>query len=325
MSSTQTGKCSSLPVSVWIIANPMAGGHYGRKRLDEAIRLLQSRLPVEEVRWTKKRGDAGLWAREARERGIGGIFGAGGDGTLNEIANGIACSDVVFGVLPCGTANVIACEIGLPLDPVRSAGRLLAGKVERVHLGRAKFKPVENNSPADGSDSESDCYFLFAAGIGFDAYVCHKINIPFKNVARKAAYVVDGLRLFLHYKSPRLSVVLDGGEPIACSELIVCNTRAYAGRLFVSPTASLHEPRLDVCLMQRPGRHNLARYAIGIALGQHTKFGDVAIRKAESIEVRAENAAYLQIDGDGVGFTPARFTVERGALSLIIPSSKQAK
>jgi len=306
---------------VLLVANPIAGGRRGRKRLDEAIHLLRSHLTISEVRWTQNRGDAETWARESVAKEISLVIGWGGDGTLNEIANGLAGSAVALGILPAGTTNVIACELDIPFNPVEAAKCLLNGRKERVHLGCAEYSPLTNSSTdaKTASNRTTRCFF-FAAGLGFDALVCHRVNPALKHWGRKAAYCFDGFRLFPGYRSPRLRVTIDNAEPVVCSELIIAKARSYAGRFCISPDASLHKPDLDACLFLRRGRWNLLRYAWGILRGKHLTYSDVACRKAQSIEVAADDPVYLQLDGDTVGMAPARFTVRRDALSIIVPT-----
>lgn len=310
-------------MQTWVIANPIAGGKIGKQRLAKAIGILKKRLRVAELRWTGQRGDAERWAREAADRGVGLVIGAGGDGTLNEIANGLAGSDVVLGIVPVGTANVVAYELGIPFDPVRATESLLGGKIERLHVGVAEYEPLKDGdgAPQQAAQGRSRRCFLFAAGIGFDALICHKVNLELKSWTRKAAYVIDGLRLLAAYRSPRLNVRTDGEDRIECSELIVCKARAYGGRFWIAPEASMRKARLDVCMFLRGGRFNLLRYAWGVFRGKHPAYGDVVLRQAESVEVSAEGCAYLHLDGDALGTPPVKFGVMREALSVVTPAA----
>lgn len=324
---TRESTVQSLGGDVWVIANPIAGGRGGRRRLEQGIDRLKSKLSVREVRWTRQRGDAETWAREAVERHAALLIGGGGDGTLNEIANALTGTEIPLGILPVGTANVVACELNVPLDPVRAARALLDGTIERIHLGCAEYRLFErgrqptpdNPQPAAGNRTAKRC-FLFAAGIGFDASVCHRINPRFKHWGKKAAYVIEGFRLFLTYTSPQLHVTLQGCEPIACHELVISNARSYAGRFWIAPDASMLDDHLDVCLFRRPGRWNLLRYAWGILRGRHPDYPDVEVHKAKSIQVRADNPACLHLDGDTLGTLPVRFSLLPDALSVVVPS-----
>jgi YegS/Rv2252/BmrU family lipid kinase len=305
---------------VWIIANPVAGGRGRQRRLGEAIARLESRLPVREVRWTRARGDAERWAREAAAQQVGLVVGAGGDGTVNEIATGLAGTRLAIGILPTGTANVIACELNIPTEPARAARVLLDGKTQRCHLGWAEYQPMEREAASDSAETSAERAFLFSAGVGFDAYVCQGVRPGFKRWARKAAYVIDGLRLYARYRSPRLRVTIDGAESVECCELIVCKARAYAGRFFVAPNASLQRASLETCTYQRPGKWGLLHLVWGMLRGQHLKNPDFHCRETQSVEVHSDDRAYLQLDGDAVGTPPARFTVVRDAVSIVVPS-----
>jgi len=309
-----------LDRGVWIIANPVAGGRTDKRRLDEAVALLKSRLDVKELRWTGQRGDAERWAKEAASRNVGLVIGAGGDGTANEIANGLAESNTALGILPVGTANVVACEFRIPLDSVEGAKTLLESRFERIHLGYAEFAPLPEHQERSGSAGERvGRYFLFAAGLGFDAYVCLRINLRLKRLTRKVGYCLDGARIFARYRSRPMRVSLDGGEPMVCSELVACNMRAYAGNYWIAPEASAHDPHLDVCLFLRPGRWNLLRYAWGIFRGKHPSLPDVVCRKTEAVEVSSETPIYIHLDGDTLGTTPVRLAIRPDALSVLIP------
>jgi YegS/Rv2252/BmrU family lipid kinase len=322
--------------NVWIIANPIAGGHTARRHRDRAIALLQSRLAVSQVRWTGRRGDAEQWAREAVAANVSLVIGFGGDGTLNELANSLVGSPAALGILPAGTGNVVASELAIPLDPLKAAQCLLEGKIERIHTGLAEYQPLtgeqlegEQSSsfivhrssfvPPSSFPSPAGRHFLFVAGLGFDATVCHSITPGVKRWGGRATYVFDGLRLFLRYRSARLNVALDGGAPIACSELIVAKGRFYAGRFVIAPDGSPRKPGFDACLFLRPGRWNLVRYAWGIAFGKHLTYSDVLCRKAQSVEVAADRPVFLQLDGDTVGATPVRLSAQRDALSVVVP------
>jgi len=305
--------------NAWLIANPTAGGVYGRRQLDEAIALLRARLPLEQIRWTAKRGDAENWAREAVQQEIDLVVASGGDGTVNEVANGLARSPVVLGILPSGTVNVVAIELDIPLHAVQAAEALLSGKIERLHLGHAEFAALPAPDAASGAGAPIGRHFFFAAGFGFDAYVCFRVNMGLKRLTRKGAYIVKGLQHFVRYRAPRLHVSLDGAPERLCSLAVFANTRAYAGRFWLAPAGSLVKPELDACLFLRPGRWNLLRYALGIMCGRHTKMPDVQCLGMQEARVRSEQPVYLQIDGDPLGTTPARLRIERDALSVLTP------
>ncbi len=290
-----------------------------RRRLDRALTLLQSRIPLVEIRWTQRRGDAQQWAGQAAAANAALVIGFGGDGTLNEIANGLVGSNTPLGILPAGTGNVLASELDIPRDPLAAAHALLAGRIEYLSIGRAQFSP-----PASSSSSQPapliPHYFLFSAGIGFDATVCGRITPALKRCFGRGAYIFDGLREYARYRSPRLQVSLDGGVPAPCSELVIANGHYYAGRFVIAPDASPRDANLDVCLFTRPGRWNLLRYALAIIVRRHTRLPDVLCRKVQSLDVTADRAVPLQLDGDTVGTTPARFTVCPQALAVVTPA-----
>jgi YegS/Rv2252/BmrU family lipid kinase len=304
----------------WLIANPTAGGMGGQRRLQRAIQLLRdSGVPLAEIRWTRARGDAEEWARQAVGQGIDLVIGSGGDGTLNEIVNGLAKSETAMGILPAGTANVVACELRIPRHPVAGAKVILEGKRERIHLGHAQYKPIPNEPAPPGAGEWRERYFLFGAGLGFDAYICHHLSASLKRWTRKGTYLIYGLRHWLRYQAPEIRVSLDGGPEHVCSMAMFSNARAYAGDFWLAPHASLKKPFLDVNMFLGRGRLDLLRYVWGIFRGTHTTYPDVKYLSATRAEVRAERFAYLHLDGDTVGTSPARVRIEPDALTILAP------
>jgi diacylglycerol kinase family enzyme len=202
------------------------------------------------------------------------------------------------------------------------------GYTDKIHIGRAEYQPLpKEQRGATAIEADSDAaspspehrLFLFGAGVGFDAYACLRVNLQIKHFARAAAYVLDGFRLLLKYRSPKLEVITDNHPPIECAEVIVSNTRHYAGQFKIAPEASFHDPNFDACLMLRPGKWNLMRYAWGIIRGRIVHLPDVQVRKVQTVEVRAKTRAFFHIDGDTVGTPPVRLTLLLNALTVIVP------
>jgi len=286
-----------------MIANPTAGRSVRAKVQQAAAILREAAWPVE-LHWTQQRGSALQLARQAVEAQAEAAIAVGGDGTVNEVLNGLIGSTLHLGVIPLGTANCFAHESGIPVNPAKAARMLLESRPRRIHLGKA-----------------GETYFLLMASVGFDAEVVDRLSSTLKQRLGKLAYILTALRLFFQYRPPRLRLVVDGQEQLEGYGVVIGNTRYYGGRFQITPQAGYDKEELDVCLFQSPGVRALMRYAWGILNGsRHLKYKDVVYRKTKRVSVESlSSAAPVQIDGDPLGRTPMQFEMVPNALSVLLP------
>lgn len=287
-----------------LIFNP-AAKCVSEGKIDRAIKLLRAAGSNLEVYPTEKRGDAELKARKAANLGFSVVIAAGGDGTYNEVANGLAYTDCQMAILPMGTTNVLAKELEIPENVKGAIKRILNGKAHNVSLGKIvipnSVKPVAR-------------YFLLMAGLGFDGAAIYNLNTRLKKYAGKGAYIAGGLKALMGY-SPGLLIFKIDGKDYRGYSAIIGNASKYGGNIKATPDASLLEPALYACIMQGRKRLDIIRYTAGIITGRHLSFKDVTYLKAPAIEVNG--TAPIQIDGDYLGTTPAVITVAPDALKLI--------
>lgn len=285
-----------------VISNP-AAGRGGRRKLRDALAVLEHRGIQVEHRETGRRGDAERLAREAAGRNPrpGAVVAAGGDGTIHEVVNGLAYTGVPLGVLPLGTANVYARELGLPPEAADAARALLGGTARRVHLGMA-----------------GDRYFLAMAGVGFDAQVVYELDLGLKRLLGRLAYVSTGLRVLAAPPRHCFDVELEGETICACGA-VIGKGRYWGGAFQVTPDARVEEPELYLCLFTRSRPWDLMRYAAGILSGRHLAYPDVVLRRARRFSVRCSRPLHVQADGDLAGTLPMEFSVAEGALSVLAP------
>ena len=239
-------------------------------------------------------------AREAARAGQDAVIACGGDGTVNEVANGLAGSQTALAVVRGGTANVWAKEARLPRKLSAAVGLLNDGEVRAIDLGKA-----------------GDRYFVALAGVGFDAAVVLAVHSGLKQRLGAASYILHGLRLAFSYRSTPAELALDG-DPLA-SELywlLLGNTRNYGGVLNITDRALVNDGLLDFCLLRRGGMLRLAWMAIGTVLHRH--HSRVGYRTLTSLDVRTPGLP-VEIDGEYLGETPLRFEVAPGALRVIVP------
>jgi len=272
-----------------IVFNPVAG----RRRAALLWRVLDVlvhngvRLDVAETRCS---GDAACLAREAAARGERLVVAAGGDGTIAEVANGLLGTGVHLGVIPLGTANVLAHELALPFAPRAVAAALAFGRTRRLWPGLAR-----------GPDGAR--LFVQMLGVGFDAHVVHRLPVPLKRVFGRGAYVMQTLRDTVSYRYAPISVRVDGQETQAAS-VIVSKGRFYAGRYLLAPDAKPEAPGFSVTLFRHNGAAAALMYGAALPLDLLARAPGVQHLRARRVDVVGNWATPAQADGDPAGFAP---------------------
>ena len=293
--------CPADPVfrsRLLVIRNPVARRRHGR-RFDDTIAALAARGCALTIVETTGPGAARTIAGDAREEDFDGVAVAGGDGTVNEVINGLGRKALPVGLIPLGTANVLARELELPFDPPGVAETIARGPSVPIHLGDVNGRR-----------------FVLMAGVGFDAFVVSRVPARLKRVAGKAAYVAETLRSAVAYRFPPFRLTLDGNLAHAASA-VIANGRLYGGPFTCTPDARLGDPLLHVCLFERGGRLNAARYAVGLVTGRLDRLADVRVVAAREVVVEGPVGDPVQGDGDIVGLLPARITVAPEVIHVI--------
>ena len=282
-----------------LIANPISGGD-SRPRITKAIRFLEEAGAQVDLYCTGKRGDASDEAARLNAADFDLVIAAGGDGTLNEVANGLVGRGLPLAFLPLGTANVMALEMGLPSTVEGACGVALHGAVKPVTLAEI-----------DGR------FFLMMAGVGFDAAAVRAVSSRLKRYTGKFAYQVAGLRALISFRSPALQLQTAEGETLQAYHLIISNIRLYGGRFMLAPTGGLDQPGLTACLVEKSGRLAVLVFWLRILLRGHF-IGDV--RRIESSAFKISGIGIpVQIDGDDYGDTPLVIRSRSGLLEMVFP------
>ncbi len=287
-----------------LIANPTAG-RAGERKICRVADYLRDEGANVDVCITRKRGDAleaALKAAKGPPKNIDLIAAAGGDGTINEVVNGIAGSSVPMGVIPLGTVNLFALETGIPLDILKACDVILRGTVKEVRVGRV-----------------DDRCFMLMAGIGFDADVVYKLDLGLKRRLGRLAYILTGFSRLAGYSYNRLNIELDGEPAIEGYSVIVGNMKYYGGTLSITPFADFEKETLDVCVFKGKGLFNMLRYAWGVMQKRHLAYRDVEYRTVKSLKVSSSEKTYIQIDGDTFGTLPAEFSKAKETIRVILP------
>ncbi len=287
--------------SLLVIYNPIAGRRRGGLLARVSAALAAAGIDVRTAA-TGARGDAARLAREARETGT--IAVAGGDGTINEAINGLAGGSTRLALIPLGTANVLAAELGLPPDAAALARAAAGDTVRAIHLGEAAL--------ASGTRR-----FSMMAGVGFDAHVVANVPLGLKRAAGKLAYGWQTFIEWLRLRPRRYRVAADG-KPYACASAILAKGRFYAGRFVAAPDAALDRASFELVLFEHGGRWAVLRYALALAFGRLHKAKGVRILRAREISIEGDAGEPVHADGDLIGTLPARFTIAPERLSVLV-------
>jgi diacylglycerol kinase (ATP) len=250
---------------------------------------------------------AGELALKAVEAGCGLILAAGGDGTINEVVNGIAGSDVLFGVLPAGTANVLANEIGLPNRPDHAAKQLLDAIPVRIALGSLE-RPDQPRR-----------HFVLMAGVGLDARIVYELDMDLKGKLGKLAYWHGGFRQFGR-PVPRFHLSVNGSQYCASFALIT-RVRNYGGDFEIARSVRLTDNDFEVVIFQNHEWQDYLRFFGAVMTNRLHSTSGVAIMRATGVEVSApeDQRIYIQTDGEAVGVLPATISIVPDALTLMLP------
>jgi YegS/Rv2252/BmrU family lipid kinase len=293
-----------MPTRMLIVFNPAAGARR-RRRLLAALDLLRGLGMRPEIAETAHRGHASALAREAAASGMRIIVAAGGDGTIAEVAAGMAESDSALGVLPLGTANVLALELGLPRAPDRAAAVLAMGRTALLHPGLARWP--------DGRA----LLFVQMLGAGFDAAVVHHLPGGLKRAIGKGAYVLQTLREMPRYRFPHIRVEADG-EGLEAASVIVTKGRLYAGRFLLAPGADPREPGFHLALFRDGGALAALRYGAALPLGLLPRLPSVSLRRVREVRLAGEGVP-VQADGDAAGMLPSFIGPAPQPLRIVVP------
>jgi YegS/Rv2252/BmrU family lipid kinase len=287
-----------------IVFNPAAGARR-RRRLLAALDLMRGVGLRPEVADTTHRGHAAALARDAAIAGVPVVVAAGGDGTIAEVADGLAGSDTALGVLPLGTANVLALELGIPRAPAQAAGVLAMGRTALLHPGVARRA------------GERDLLFVQMLGAGFDAAVVHNLSTSLKRAIGKGAYVWQTLREMPRYGFPPIRAVIDGRVEDAAS-VIVTKGRLYAGRFLLAPGADPRAEGFHVALFRDAGVLAAMRYGAALPLGLLPRLRGVEVLRARSVRLEG-NGIPVQADGDATGCLPVTIEAAPRPMRIVVP------
>ena len=285
----------------FIIHNPNAGP--AARRLYHATLLHLERLGAStEVVDTSRHGEGTAAATNAAKSGrFDAVVAAGGDGTVHDVAEGLVGHAIPLGIIPMGTGNVFAREIGLPRAPDEVVRTLIHGKVRAIPVGQVNGRP-----------------FLFVIGVGFDAQAVRVFESEGTRELGPAGFVWPVLRALISHKDRPLRIRTDRGEGEA-QWVIVTRVKHYAGNLTLAPDADLRQAGLYVVCMKGSGPLNRVRQLAALALGVLNYDPSVRVEPATWVRIDGDRAMPVQIDGELLGALPLEIGLHPDQLKVIFP------
>jgi YegS/Rv2252/BmrU family lipid kinase len=308
---------------VALIYNPVSGQSFNRSVsvVDEVLAILRKAGLEADAIATTAPGSAAAQVEEAVRRGCDTILACGGDGTVHEVMQTLVGGPTALGVIPFGTANALASDLGLPIAPLRAAQMLLSAEPVRIPVGRIFF------TGADGL--EHSRYFTVAAGIGADAHLMYRMDAKLKRQFGYALYAVEGLRVLATHAFPLFDVEvvpLGRGKPRVevVSQLLAVRIRNFGGMLqdFV-PGATLRNHNLRLVAFKTRSRFDFVRFLAAVVFRRQTFNGKIELLDSASVQCRAHKGSaipiYVEADGEPLGGLPARIEIVPDALTLLAP------
>jgi diacylglycerol kinase (ATP) len=307
-----------------VIVNPRSAGGATRDKWSAIASDIRTHFGPFSVAFTKTAGDATQIAQRAVENGRGFIIACGGDGTINEVANGIIQSggDAELGVLPSGTGGDFRRSINIPHGAREAARALKTGNTKTIDVGKVTFD--------DHDEKEIDRYFLNVSSVGLAASIIERVKttsytnwLPIQSLKGKANFAISTLQEVVGIQHARVRVSMDGGEEHSLNTINFCvaNARYFGGGMLIAPQAKLDDGYFDVINIGDLSTMKILFNAHTLYSGTHLALPEVKSRRAKRIEIKAaENSEiHLEIDGELPGKLPAVYEIVPKALRVRVP------
>jgi len=285
--------------STLIILNPAAHSERAQRKRAEVEALARDCAFCT----TTRTGDAESMARRAAEEGFQKIVAAGGDGTINEVVNGLAGTNTTLGVLPIGTMNVFATELGLPVNDLGLCWQIIQSDGTRdVDLPKANQK-----------------FFVQLAGVGLDAQVVKETSTQFKRNFGPLSYLISAAQIAAR-QPPRLSIQSSEAPVKEGSFVLVGNGRLYGGRFPFFKHAVIDDGLLDVIVFKSLGYLEIIKYLQDVVFSDDIRVPEIEYFQTKQLRVESEQSVPVELDGELVGSCPVEFTLQERFLRVFVPS-----
>lgn len=288
---------------VILVVNPVAGGGRALRAAERARTILSGSRSVT-VERTRGAGHARDLAARARGTGEACVVVCGGDGTINEVADALAGSDVALGILPYGRGNDLARALSIPVSLADAVAVILAGSSRRIDLGTVNGR-----------------VFCTVSAAGFDAEVAHRVRTGVWHHAGRLGYALGVVRSLASLQAREAVLEGDFGRREGRYLLAaVSNTGWYGGGIRIAPDAAPDDGLLDCCLVREASRLRLLQLFPRAYRGGHVRYPEVEIVRTRELTVAVEGEWPVITDGEPAGSTPATFGVRQAALSVLVPA-----
>lgn len=294
------------PSTVAVILNPAAGAGKTLKLLPRVSAALQALGKPYHLHVTTRAGEAPEVARQLAQEGPSVIIAAGGDGTINEVVNGIVASgrQIPLGVVAGGHGSDFARTISAPADVEKAIRRAVSGIHRPIDLGRVTF------------DDGTSRLFINVAGLGFDAEVAeraHHSRLP----GGKLPYLTALAGALLQFQNLEVAVAFDGHQLTQRAVFVtIANAKYFGGGLQITPMAAIDDGLLDLAIIGDLGKFELLGQVPRVYRGAHTNHPKFAHHRVRTVRIETATPARVQVDGELIGAAPVTFSVEPGALCL---------
>ncbi len=312
---------------VALIYNPASGQYSARRKaaVGQALAVFRNAGVAAEAFETTASGEATLHAREAVDAGFDTVLACGGDGTVHETVQSLVGADVALGVIPLGTANALAANLGLLGAPAKVARKLLDAAPERISVGRIHYRDLAGNSCSR--------YFIVAAGIGPDALVMARMDAGLKRRLGYLLYAIEFFRTWATFSYPLFEAAMPANghgdaRAVHVSQLLAVRVRSFGGALReFAPGASLNNESLSLLAFKTQSRMHYLRFMMAALAGRHTFNGVVELLETPSIDCRTPDGTdeklMVEADGEVLGSLPVRLEIVPQSLTLLVPPGAQ--
>jgi diacylglycerol kinase (ATP) len=284
--------------STLIILNPAAHSDRAQRKRAQVESLARDCV----VCATTRTGEAELMARRGIEEGFEKIVAAGGDGTVNEVVNGLAGTSATLGLLPIGTMNVFATELGLPTHDLELCWDIIqAGTTRAVDLPKANQK-----------------FFVQLAGVGLDAQVVKETSNQLKRSFGPVSYLISAVQIAAR-KPPRLFIQSEDATIDEGSFVLVGNGRLYGGPFPFFKHAVIDDGLLDVIVFKRLGYLEIIKYLQDVIFSSDIRVPEIEYFQTRRLRVESEEAVPVELDGELVGNCPVEFSLSERSLRVLAP------
>ncbi len=312
---------------VALIYNPASGQRPERRAavIAEVVSVLRGAGVEVKVIATESPESAGMQAHAAMEEGYDTILACGGDGTVHESLQQLVGGSAALGVIPMGTANALAADLGMPGSPIKAVKKLLTAKPVRVSVGQVFYQ--------DSKGETRSRYFIVAAGVGADALFMGRLDPKLKQKFGYALYVVEAFRLWVTHKYPMFAACFkeDGtATPRVeeASQILAVRIQNFGGVLHdLAPGAAITNPKLHVIALTTRSRVRYLRFMIAVLMGRHKYVAPIQLVECESVECYglegSREELFVEADGEWLGTLPVRMEVVPDSLTILMPTKNR--